>query len=245
MDSTRIDHPTVLSIRIDTDGFSFLFYDDSNRLISQKHVQFDFYSEDIPPTLFQSQAELKANYASINISCVSPYYSLIPLALFQTEMMRPLLQLQCPDLPSSYTILYHQIDSQQSVLIYAMPQGIIQMVEEVFPTLQIDHHLKRFLQSTPVEKESLTVLVREKDCDIIAYSNQRIVLTNNFQHDCVEDLAYHVLNCIHELEFDSASCTCSLYGKDTKKLNDLLSPHLTGLKAISKSEQDENYQWPV
>lgn len=245
MDSTRIDHPTVLSIRIDTDGFSFLFYDDSDRLISQKHVQFDLYGDNIPPTLFQSQAELKANYASINICCVSPYYSLIPLALFQTEMMHPLLQLQCPDLPSSYTVLYHQINSIQSVLIYALPKGINQMVEEVFPTVQIDHHLKQLLQSTPVDKENLTVFVREKDCDIIAYSNQRIIMANNFQHDCVEDLAYQVLNCIHELEFDSANCTCLLYGKDTKKLNDLLSPHLSGLKVISKSEQDENYQRPV
>lgn len=245
MDSTKINHPKVLSIRIDTDGFSFLFYDESNRLITKKHIKADLYRDDNSIALFRSQAEIKANYSAINISCVSPFYTLVPLSVFQTELLRPMLQLQCPDLADTDTLLYHQIDSQDSVLIYALPGNIIRMVEELFPTLQIDHHLKQHIQTVPVENESLSIIVRKNDSDIIAFSNQKIILANNFQHDCSEDLAYHILNCMHELELNSSNCTCTLYGEHNTELGDLLSPHLTGLKIISKSKQDENYQWTV
>lgn len=242
MDSTKIDHPTVLSIRIDTDGFSFLFYDETNRLITRKHIKTDLYNDDNSIALFRSQAELKANYSTINISCVSTFYTLVPLPLFQTDLMRPLLQLQCPDLAVDDTLLYHQIDSQDSVLIYALPSNIILMVEQLFPMLQIEHHLKQYMLTQPEENESLSIIVRKNDSDIIAFSNQKIIFANNLQHDCSEDLAYHILNCINELELNSPNCSCTLYGEHNTELTDLLSPHLAGLRIISKSKQDENYQ---
>lgn len=242
MQRSLVEKPDSLSIRIRPGGFSLFVYGENSHLISQRTLTTDLLYANTAGIL-DRQAEINRPYKKTAIICETDYYTIVPDLFSEPGAYRTLLKLHHPTVDEQYGIFYERI--QKSVLIYALPRVFVQNIQARLPDAGFYTHLMYSLKkATETSGEFMLVYLREKKVDISWFSRKNLQYYNSFSYETQEDVAYHCLHLIEQLELDTLRTKIQFTGDETKARPDLLlQAYLPQVTFIPQSVEYENYQW--
>lgn len=242
MQRSLVDKPDSLSIRIRPGGFSLFVYGENNHLIAQRSLTTDLLNSNTAGIL-DRQAEINRLYRKTAIICETDFYTIVPDQFSEPGAYRPLLKLHHPSVGEEYGIFYERI--QKAILIYALPRIFVQNMLARLPDAGFYSHLMYPLKkASETSGEFLLIYLREKKADISWFSRKNLLYYNSFIYETQEDVAYHCLHLIEQLELDTQRTKIQFVGDETRVRPDLvLQAYLPQVTFISNTVEYENYQW--
>jgi hypothetical protein len=243
MESDLVRSQYSLSIRFVPDGFSLYVFDENNQLILQKREETeDFYTSDLENTL-NIHHEIHNNYRHISIYVESSVYTLIPAQFDNHDSNRSMIQLQFPALDKNAQIANQLFKNQGFSLLWIIPQKLKTAVQNIFTDTPLQHHLTDILNNQEDSGDHVFIWQRSTDADFIISRKKKILLCNSIATKAPEDLVYHTLNFLKQLEFDIEQCTVNLFhDKKGTESYELLRKFLPKINGITKESVYENYQ---
>lgn len=207
-----------LSIRLNSDGFYLFVTDERNSLLSSKKTSFDIFNhskEDIIEKLLQEQI-LNINYQTVRIIVETDNYTCIPDSMFDEEHIYDLLHLQHHQITPTDCVKFNLLLAWNAVLIYSIPNQLNEVLTEVLPEINIEHHLYSFINDKVAldSEQNLYVWLRHQTIDILALEKGNLLLINSYDYKTKEDFVYHILNAAKQLSFDREKCNINIYNTD-------------------------------
>lgn len=242
MQRSLVEKPDSLSIRIRPGGFSLFVYGENNHVISQRTLNTDLLQANTAGIL-DRQAEINRPYKKTAIICETEYYTVVPDLFSEPGSYRTLLQLHYPAIDEQYGIFYERI--QKAILIYALPRVFVQNMQARLPDAGFYTHLMFPLKkASETSGDFMLVYLREKKVDICWFSRKNLQYYNSFDYETQEDVAYHCLHLIEQLELDTMRTKIQFIGDETQVRPDLLlQAYLAQVTFIPHTVEYENYQW--
>ncbi len=225
-----------LSIRFQSDGFSFYVYDESEKLLSKKELKNPVLSA-TEKAIFQTVAnepESQLVFKNIQLICESGIYTLIPTEFFTEETATNFLHFE-QEQEKNEKIIFHHLEYPKSTLISAIPLHFFNAMQKLYPGVTIKHHLAEFLSDKlkNYEKDSLHVLVRSKTIDIVVFKNNNIEMTNSFSYSTPEDFVYFTLNVFEKLSLNNETLQTRIYNLGQKEeTKELLKKYINRLSFV-------------
>lgn len=246
MESDLVRSQYCLSIRFVPDGFSLLIYDENKQLILQKNEVIDsFYKSDIEKTL-NNQHEIHNKYRQTTIFIESSVYTLIPSQFENTDTDRSMLELQFPALDKHALIEIQSFKNHGFSLLWVVPEKLRIAIQKIFPDIPYYHHLTELLKNQKDSNERVLIWLRSTEADFIISRKKKILLCNSFEIKTNEDLVYHTLNVLKQLELDIEQCVVKLYHDNSGIASLVLMKNfLPQINGIAKESAYENYQWEI
>lgn len=207
----------ILSIRINSDGFSLLINDESGLLLSTQHISTVLFNLSVEEIVRTISVETPYYYKKVNLICESDKYIFIPTPLFKKEEAMSFLYFQHKK-EKHERIMYNYISDWNTVNVFAVPLPLEQALARLFPESIIEHQLSWLLKNKikPQLSNSLYIWVRPKMLDVIALKNGKLQLLNSFSYQTPEDFSYHALDIIEQLSLDIEKCDVNLYNSEKK-----------------------------
>lgn len=207
----------ILSIRINSDGFSLLINDESGLLLSTQYISKALFNLSVEEIVRTISVETPYYYKKVNIICESDSYIFIPTPFFKQDEAIDFLYFQHKK-EKNERVLYNYVPDWDTVNVFAVPTALEQALARLFPESIIEHQLSWLLKNKikPQHTNSLSIWVRSKMLDVIALKNGKLQLLNSFSYQTPEDLTYHVLNIIEQLSLDIEKCNVQLYNSEKK-----------------------------
>lgn len=219
----------ILSIRINSDGFSLLINDESGSLLSTQHVSTVLYSLSAEKIARIISVEAPNNYQKVNVICESDKYIFVPTPFFKPEEATNFLYFQHKK-EKHERIMYNYIPDWNTVNVFAVPTVLEQALARLYPESIIEHQLTWLLKNKVKQQfsNSLFIWVRGKMLDVIALKDGKLQLLNSFSYQTPEDFSYHTLNIIEQLSLDIEKCQVYLYNSEKKpELARILEKYVT------------------
>ena len=76
--------------------------------------------------------------------------------------------------------------------IYAVPNSLLQVMDEIYPTAKKHHSLSKIIQ--PTVGTTLLTTIYEKDIRLVLMNKNNLLLAAYFDYNTPEDVCYHMLN---------------------------------------------------
>lgn len=243
MESDLVRSQYSLSIRFFPDGFSLFMFDENMHLISQKHQEIiDFYMSDIE-NLLDNHLEFHNNYQHVSVFVESLIYSVIPTKLENSLTNRAMIELQYPSLEKEAEIISQIFIKQGFTLLWAIPQKLLQAIHKKFANKTIFHHLTDLLSDQINRDEDIAIWLRIGEADFIISRKKKILLCSSIEFKTSEDVVYHTLNFLRQLQLDIEQCAVNLYYDNNDfQTEQLLKKFLPQITGHSKKTIYENYQ---
>lgn len=227
-----------LSIRFQSDGFSFYVYDESEKLLSKKEIKKPILSA-TEKAIYQTVAnepESQLAFKNIRLICESDIYTLIPNDFFAEETAADFLHFE-HEQEKNEKIIFSHLEHPKSTLISAIPLHFFNAMQKLYPSITTKHHLAEFLSEElkNYDKDSVHVLVRNKTIDIIVFKNNNIDLINSFSYSTPEDFVYFVLNVFEKLSLDNEALQTRIYNLGQRDdIKGLLKTYINKLSFVEE-----------
>ena len=207
----------ILSIRINSDGFSLLINDESGLLLSTQQISKALLNLSVEEIVRTISVETPYNYKRVNIICESDSYVFIPTPFFKQDEAMDFLYFQHKK-EKNERVLYNYVPDWDTVNVFAISSALEQALARLFPESIVEHQLSWLLKNKikAQQANSLSIWVRSKMLDVIALKNGKLLLLNSFSYQTPEDFTYHVLNIIEQLSLDIEKCDVLLYNSEKK-----------------------------
>ncbi len=227
-----------LSIRFQSDGFSFYVYDKSEKLLSKKEIKNPVLlaTEKAIYQTVTNEPESRLVFRDTQLVCESEPYTLIPTEFFTEETAADFLYFE-QEQEKNEKIIFHHLEYPKSTLISAIPLHFFNAMQKLYPGVGIMHHLVEFLSEKlkNYEKDSLHVLVRNKTIDIVVFKNNNIELINSFSYSTPEDFVYFTLNVFEKLSLDNETLQTRIYNLGQKEeTKELLKKYINRLTFVEE-----------
>lgn len=196
----------ILSIQVNLDGFSFLVahpvekkilafqyspVKSSNEILISRYFKEWIFSNDI----FQK------NFQKISVVVFSNKFSPIP-EIFYHERLKNEIQDVLFGKNGETEIAENYIEKLKARLIFALPKGLNELVNQFFGECEIIHPLKLVLKNLPSvhKKYGIALLINTNNFYAVIYNENDVLLVNNFNIAHVNDVVYFVLNTLQQLK---------------------------------------------
>lgn len=242
MKHSLVDNPASLSIRIHPGGFSLYVYGENDHLISQKTISTELFTAERAGIL-DRQAEINRPYKKTAIVCETNIYTILPEIFTETADYRSLLALQHPELDENWGIFYERMHNY--IIVYALPRKFIQNLQSRLPDAGFFSHLmyplKRGLE---LSGEHLTGYIRGKRVDFMWFVRKNLHYYNSFEYQTAEDITYHCLHLIDQLQLDTERAQLTFIGDEELVRPDILiGSYISQVRFIPQTLEYENYKW--
>lgn len=216
-----------LAIRIDSDGFSLLVLDKTDSLLTTKRVDSSLFELPFTEILSLIQSEVQFNYNHVKITIESDQYVIIPLDIFRIEEAADFLFLEHkPAMTDS--ILFNKIQEQNIATVFTIPGKIHEALNLLFPDIEIEHHLRKFIADKIKSESGVYCWSRNKKLDIVVMKDGKLQLINSFSYQTPEDFLYYLLNVYEKLSLDRFKFPLHLFNiKQKPEIKSLLEKYLT------------------
>ena len=227
IDSTTMKH-YLLSIRLNSEGYTISVFDESSVLLSSKKVTKSLFALSSDEIIKTMTPEAELNYHTVRLICESETYTFIPAPIFKAEEAADLLHFQFKPVKTDQIILNH-IPKWDTVNVFSIPKTVYNALTQLFPKAIIEHHLSYFLsECVKLQTESSVYIeVRGNIMDVVVILKGALQLINSYSFNTPEDFTYYTLNIFDKLPLDTENCKVILFdGEKTPELKKTLELYL-------------------
>lgn len=212
-----------LSIQVSLNGLSFCISDTvSNTVSLTEQVNFPK-----PKTVFGVESELKAlferhhiqdrSFSEVMVIHRNGFFSFVPKALFDPEALKSYLLLNVKLMPSDH-LTYDELENHDIVNVYAPFVSINNYLFGLFGEFEFRHSgtvMANTLLSGryhPGHAPVLFVHVAQREMELTAISQKKLLLYNSFETTSKEDFIYYILFVMEQLQMDTQKTEVKLFG---------------------------------
>ncbi|MCF8372004.1 MAG: DUF3822 family protein [Bacteroidales bacterium] len=203
-----------LSIQLALDGFSFSVLDVlSNTFILFKHKSIptdegglaaDYYCQYVYDFLISEKA-FKFPYKGIGIIYISPYSTMVPLAIFDKAKAEKLFEANHGKM-SNIDILSNKLKNLDMVNVFAIPDCLLRILSRQFINFKLYHQATPLIINAITDnsnyKRGLRIYINQnkKIVDMLVVNSGRLMLFNSFGYNSESDILYYLVNIAEQLQ---------------------------------------------
>lgn len=235
-----------LSIRLTTDGFSFLLHENKSRHIAgMRYYNFEgnWTWEDVASKLSEIIAKdkfLRLGYSQTAALVDTGRYTFLPVSFFQENQLKTYLSLTQP-MADTDEIYYNQLRSAGMIAVFPVHTYISSALFEINSSLKIVHPVVPLL--TAGARASLrnnfyfTGQLNGGNFDLAFFRKGELMFCNNFAISGPNDLAYFVLAAIRKSGFEASQVRVVFSGLSVRdEMFAIAERFLPGLQLLSLPE---------
>lgn len=233
-----------LSIRFRTDGFSLLLEDASfkpiilNRFSNEPYLSLSGHIQACEEWL--NTHTLMSDFSGETTILVETQAAdLIPKKLFSEESKELYLK-QSNTIGPNETILYRTVKNRPFVLVYAVPKQITDLSRRMKSECRILHPLESMLSAADQVDASdhqrgfVMIETQETTMEILVIQGDEVLLTNRYKLKSTDELVYHTLNTIKQMELDRSAIPVYISGvyKNDHESIQLLGKYIRNIRPL-------------
>lgn len=220
----------IVSIRLWSGGLSFSGYNPSvGESFFYREAEFDravSYLSSLKEFFF-SHEFFAWTYKRVDVICVSPEYTLVPVESYRDERKERLYAFNFSR-PES-RCLTNRLEDGQTELIFGIDEEVYEFCCRSLLHPSFIHHMAPLLSMwKKVGRSSLSrcmyVMLGRKRMDIVCYAQENLLFANSFQVDEPSDMLYYILYVWKQVGLDQGEDLLRLFAEAS--LRSQLSDHL-------------------
>lgn len=229
-------------IHITSRAISALWHD-VKKVVALKHIHTHL---PIEPKLLDGLFDaLNINYTGTKehrLFVDSPYFTLVPEALFDSSSASTYLDLLYI-LPPQVSIHFNRIASHAMVLVYAFEQQTIDKLKQFFPGAPVKHYteimLKHGLLHHTENDMGIYGVVENGFLTLIGFSQKSIAFFNRFKTEADTDVVYYLLSAAEDLGLNTAKPAIVIAGdiNSNGSLFTLMKKYIPGIRLMLRYDQ--------
>lgn len=236
----------ILSIQVSLDGFSFLIYHpEENRIVCHSKHSVKISSEILLTRHFKdwiySDEIFQKNFRKICVVVFSEQFTVLPEAFTQSEIREnaPLILFEKKEEPE---IAENYIEKLKARLLFELPQGLNELIQNFFGQTEILHPLKVALSHFGHTENSLDIFAESNGFYCVLTRNSQVELVNFFAISYANDAVYYLFNLLKQFDLNPKSTSIRLAetGLNTSVSGELLKNHFAGFEKINCNPEIAN-----
>ena len=243
--------PTALRLLVQTgDHFTgFLVYDAATRRVCRWMVlPADLHQNSYPATEWHLQSSgalswlQSVSFEKIHIISYTARSTAVPAGLtngLQPELFTDLMLGN----KTGEIRLQDAVSEQSMVRYYTCAAPLHHSLQNLFPGAAWQHVQSCYMQQEPAVQPQLRVSVYFNQVLVTAEANRQWLLSQTYEYHTPEDLLYHILKCMEELQLDAA--TTPVFVDGFLELHSPLASILQQYLAQLSYQQTELFQFPA
>ncbi|CAG0978147.1 hypothetical protein FLAV_01618 [Flavobacteriales bacterium] len=184
----------------------------------------------------------------IRIAFTSPYSTLVPESLYQSNKINTFLSFNFSTLPQNATTLSNKLTHLHSYNIYAVPSEMYE-VSHLFKNVSTYHFATPLLESFAINfpnstTKSALIHIQDSHFELLIFSSHQLVLFNSFTYKTPEDIAYYILFTLEQLKISPKEINAIVAGEIEKKSDyySILYTYIKHLK-LAQRPKEINYSY--
>lgn len=169
------------------------------KVLALEKIRLPFSSEKNYAEKIKAASQLLKNHSFQQVKLVveSSNYTLVPESLFKPGEEYRYYRLNFhTDLTS--VVMVGQVSKYGLFCLYGVSPGFADAFRSVFPDTQFYHHMQvllnnRFVNSRNDSAPTMSLNIRQNQLDIIVSEGKKLLLTNSFRWQTMEDILYYSL----------------------------------------------------
>ena len=214
-----------LSVQFSLNGLSFLSLNDKEApLFVQEKLEQTTTPEELLLVFEQSLTTNDLDIdklETVEIHYASTLYTLVPLSLFDEKRSSDYLKFNSKILATDF-IAHDLIDSLDMVVVYVPYVNINNFFFDAVGNFSYYHHISKFLHKSAAvfkskTEDTILINVRDKEFDLVIYSNQSLQICNSYAYQTPEDFLYYILFTFEQLKIKPDKATVQIIGDQFEK----------------------------
>ena len=199
---------STLSIRLDTDGFSFSVYDPIHNTIffSRKEIDPVISFTANLKQVFREADFLNHPYKRIRVLFVNRRFTFIPLELFDEEQADTLFYYnQMPK--ENEVVLYNVLRKNNMVVLWGVDKSVYNFLNERYDSPKYYSQASSMIEYFSVKSrlgntKKMYAYIRNNALDLYCFERGHLLIANSFQCKNDEDRQYYLLYTWKQLNMD-------------------------------------------
>lgn len=195
-----------LICEVSDEGFTFCIKDEmKNSFIGLGVYHFEKKKASVGLSIalqvfFHQKEILSEKFKSICIVYSFPESALVPVSLYNKEKKSSLMNTLFGDLNEKERILTDEISEASMYNCYRIPDSIVEVLQEKFPSFSNIHQYSLLLKKPIKETELLSVIFYSNKIIVSVLKDGKYHLINHFNYKVPEDVSYTLLNICRQLD---------------------------------------------
>tara|TARA_B100000795_G_C22800727_1_gene441766 strand:- start:109 stop:963 length:855 start_codon:yes stop_codon:yes gene_type:complete len=202
----------------------------------------DFHTSAFVEALKKAPIKVTKKYQSVSISIANTLFALIPKVLFDENLIKSYVELNCKT-NENHDYRFNIIPDSGMVICYAIPRDLNNWLIKVFPKAKIIHELAISIEACVRDFKSfsenrLILNIHKNYFDFIYLKEGKVEFVNSFHFTEKEDFLYYLLYTCEQLEINPHEITTYLLGeiKKGEELHQLLFQYIKNLEFGSRNK---------
>jgi len=189
--------------------------------------------------IMNNDAIIKAEFSSQSVAFVNFPSTLVPSSLYKKEDRKTILAFNTE---VKGKVLADTILSQKAHLIYSIPESILTIVSNFFPTAkqkaQESILIQQYSQLNNNTEKAYLYLIQNK-VTITVFKENKLIFNNSFDYTTKEDFLYFVLFSFEQLKLSAENIEAILFGSIEKndEYFNLLYDYIRNIKLGKRPHQ--------
>jgi len=252
--SLESDHfkKLILSIQLKLDGFSFsILNQELNKIVAVVEYKFEdvkhpFQLLEKVEIIYKENSLLQMDFVQVKVSHVNTVSTLVPVALFDDNNLRPYLEFNHKLLENEY-LTYDIINSGEIANVYSPFTVVNNFLFEKYGEFTFKHFssvlIDSFLeQSNSIQDFKMFVHVQDNQFEIVVVENKKLILYNSYLYETKEDLVYYILFVAEQLKQNPEDFDLELYGT-IEPYSEIYSLIYKYVRNVYFGKRTEKYQY--
>lgn len=242
--SEEMLHSGHLSIRFRMDGFSLLLEDASfkpvilNKFSNDPYLSFSGHIQACEDWL-NKHTLMSEFYGETTLIVETPTANLIPEKLFSVDD-KDLYAEQTNSIGANETVHFRSIKNRPFVLVYPVPNLMIDFSNRMKSHCKIIHPLESMLSAADQVDASdhqrgfVMIETQNTTLEILVIQKDEVQLTNRYKLKSTDEVVYHTLNTMKQLELDRKTVPVYISGiyEEQHELIQLLGRYIRNIKPV-------------
>jgi Protein of unknown function (DUF3822) len=238
-----------LSIEIALSGFSYTLLDTKrNKYIGLESFQFQkSFSEEARVAelslLLKQISSFKFKFKSVSVSLFSLKFTLIPAALFDSNLTSKYLEFNTA-LQESDVVLADSIKNFETHCVYAVHKNLVELIQTHFPAAKFLHTLSSLLDVLSssyknVSGKNIVIHLQQGHFELIVLEDKKLLFANLFSYQSSEDFLYYTLFVCEQLKLNPENMDLLLLGEVEKNsaIYSILNKYVRNIRFGSRPDQ--------
>lgn len=181
-------------------------------------------------------------YKSVKITIADALYTLVPQSLFEENKIIDFLSFNHPiEDESQFKFYFKKIESQQTVLIYAIPRSLAFMLKAKLPLFEISHFAEPLIEVIGIDQwtnKQLIVHIQQSRFEVIYIPKGKLTFFNSFEYKSTEDFIYFLLYVMEQLNLDREVVELNLAGEfeENSAIYETLYKYIRSVKIMDRTK---------
>lgn len=253
--NNKEDTHLKLSIQVNLNGLSFCILDTKkNEVVFFRKIRFE---EQLDPVRvlakieleYEQQEALQQGIEEVSLVFSNNLYTLVPRQYFKEEEASNYLKFNTKILRTDF-IAHEEVEHTDIVNVYIPYTNIINYFFDKYGEFEYKHSisvlLESLLQRSASTKASLHLYNRDKEYDLVAMEDGKLLLCNSFTYETKEDFLYYLLFTAEQIGLDPMKLDLYLFGEINKEselfkisYNYIKNVHFPEVSSSLKSKKED------